>query len=99
MKDNNKNNSESNNLSKAKGIAVGMVIGAAAVALKDKKNQEYVKKSIKKVKEWAEKTSAQVGPQYAPITSEYLDYDEVMEKYDLTLDWLAGLYVNTFRSS
>ena len=60
MKDNNKNNYESNNLSKAKGIAVGMVIGAAAVALKDKKNQEYVKKSIKKVKEWAEKTSAQV---------------------------------------
>ena len=42
-----------------------------------------------------EKTSAQVGPKYAPITSEYLNYDEVMEKYDLTLDWLAGLYVNT----
>ena len=40
-------------------------------------------------------SSAQVGPKYAPITSEYLDYDEVMEKYDLTLDWLASLYVNT----
>lgn len=36
----------------------------------------------------------QAGPEYAPITSEYLDYDEVMHKYDLMLDWLAGLYVN-----
>ena len=36
----------------------------------------------------------QVGPEYAPITSEYLDYDEVMHKYDMMLDWLAGLYVN-----
>lgn len=36
----------------------------------------------------------QVGPEYAPITSEYLDYHEVMHKYDLMLDWLAGLYVN-----
>ena len=36
----------------------------------------------------------QVAPPYAPITSEYLDYDEVMEKYDRMLDWLAGLYVN-----
>ena len=36
----------------------------------------------------------QVGPEYAPITSEYLDYDEVMHKYDLMMDWLAGLYVN-----
>lgn len=38
---------------------------------------------------------SQVGPTYAPITSEYLDYDEVVEKYDHMLDWLAGLYVNT----
>jgi len=38
---------------------------------------------------------AQVGPEIAPITSEYLDYDEVMHKYDIMLDWLAGLYVNT----
>ena len=30
-----------------------------------------------------------------PITSEYLDYDEVIEKYDVMMDWLAGLYVNT----
>ena len=36
----------------------------------------------------------QVGPEYAPITSEYLDYDEVMHKYDLMMDWLAGIYVN-----
>ncbi len=36
----------------------------------------------------------QVGPEYAPITSEYLDYHEVMHKYDLMMDWLAGLYVN-----
>ena len=37
----------------------------------------------------------QVGPAYQPITSEYLDYDEVMEKYDLMLEWLCELYVNT----
>ncbi len=36
----------------------------------------------------------QVGPELAPITSEYLDYDEVMHKYDLMMDWLADLYVN-----
>ena len=36
----------------------------------------------------------QCGPEIAPITSEYLDYDEVVKKYDLMLDWLAGLYVN-----
>lgn len=42
-----------------------------------------------------EKTGEQVGPSYRPITSEYLDYDEVMEKYDVMMDWLAGLYVNT----
>ena len=40
------------------------------------------------------KTKDQVGPAYKPITSEYLDYDEVMEKYDAMMDWLAGLYVN-----
>lgn len=37
----------------------------------------------------------QVGPEIAPITSEYLDYDEVMHKYDIMLEWLATLYVNT----
>ncbi len=41
-----------------------------------------------------EKFREQCGPEYAPITSEYLDFDEVMHKYDLMLDWLAGLYVN-----
>ena len=41
-----------------------------------------------------EKTKTQVGPEYAPITSEYLDFDEVMHKYDIMMDWLSGLYVN-----
>ena len=40
------------------------------------------------------KSKDQVGPAYTPITSEYLDYDEVMAKYDKMMDWLAGLYVN-----
>ena len=42
-----------------------------------------------------EKTHEQVGPAYAPITSEYLDYDEVMQKYDAVLNWLANRYVET----
>ena len=42
-----------------------------------------------------EKNKDQVGPKYRPITSEYLDYDEVMEKYDAMMDWLAKLYVET----
>ena len=41
-----------------------------------------------------EKFKEQVAPAYAPITSEYLDYDEVIKKYEVMLDWLAGLYVN-----
>ncbi|WP_289183000.1 formate C-acetyltransferase [uncultured Dubosiella sp.] len=41
-----------------------------------------------------EKSKVQVGPEYKPITSEILDYDEVMHKYDIMMDWLAGLYVN-----
>ena len=36
----------------------------------------------------------QVGPEFQPITSEYLDYTEVMHKYDMMLDWLADIYVN-----
>ncbi|MCR4845494.1 MAG: formate C-acetyltransferase [Eubacterium sp.] len=36
----------------------------------------------------------QCGPEIAPITGDYLEYDEVMHKYDIMLDWLAGLYVN-----
>ena len=42
-----------------------------------------------------EKTGEQVGPKYRPITSEYLDYDEVMDRYDDMMEWLADLYVNT----
>lgn len=42
-----------------------------------------------------EQTLMQVGPELRPITSEYLDYDEVMERFDKMMDWLAGLYVNT----
>ena len=42
-----------------------------------------------------EKNKDQVGPKYRPITSEYLEYEEVMEKYDAMMDWLAKLYVET----
>ena len=42
-----------------------------------------------------EKTKEHVGPKYRPITSEYLDYDEVMEKYDEMMTWLAQTYVET----
>lgn len=45
-----------------------------------------------------EKFNIQAGPTYAPITSEYLDYDEVMEKYKLMLDWLADIYVNVLNT-
>lgn len=41
-----------------------------------------------------EKFGQQVAPAYAPITSEYLDYDEVIAKYKVMLDWLANIYVN-----
>jgi formate C-acetyltransferase len=41
-----------------------------------------------------EMSFVQVGPAYQAITSEYLDYDEVIKKYDVMMDWLAGLYVN-----
>ena len=37
----------------------------------------------------------QVGPKYRPVTGDYLDYDDVMDKYDQMMEWLAGLYVNT----
>ena len=40
-------------------------------------------------------SGAQVGPNFAPITSEYLDYDEVRERYALVCEWLSTLYVNT----
>ena len=42
-----------------------------------------------------EKTGAQVGPQYKPITSDVLDFNEVWASYDRMMDWLAGIYVNT----
>lgn len=42
-----------------------------------------------------EKAGEQIGPELAPITSEYLDYDEVMGKFDQMIEWLAKLYVNT----
>ena len=41
------------------------------------------------------KSKEQVGPEYTPITSEYLDYDEVIRKYEVMMDWLVGVYVNT----
>lgn len=42
-----------------------------------------------------EVSKAQVGPKYRPCTGEYLDYEDVMAKYDDMMEWLAGLYVNT----
>ena len=42
-----------------------------------------------------ERLKEQIAPKYRPITSEYLDYEEVMERYDDMMEWLAGLYVNT----
>ena len=42
-----------------------------------------------------EVSKKQVGPEFTPITSEYLDYDEVMRKYDAMMEWLAEVYVNT----
>lgn len=42
-----------------------------------------------------EKSGEQVGPMFAPVTSEYLDYDDVMLRFDQTMDWLAELYINT----
>ena len=41
-----------------------------------------------------EVSKKQVGPKFRPITSEYLDYDEVMDKYKDMMKWLAGVYVN-----
>ena len=42
-----------------------------------------------------ERLKIQVGPKYRPVTGDYLDYDDVMAKYDDMMEWLAGLYVNT----
>ena len=42
-----------------------------------------------------EESGKQVGPRYAPVTADYLDFDDVMQKYDDMMAWLAGVYVNT----
>ena len=42
-----------------------------------------------------ERLKIQVGPKYRPVTGDYLDYDDLMAKYDDMMEWLAGLYVNT----
>ncbi len=42
-----------------------------------------------------EKTGEQVGPKYRQVEGDYLEFDDIMEKYDAMMDWLAGLYVNT----
>ncbi len=42
-----------------------------------------------------ERLKEQIGPKFRPITSEYLDFDEVMSRYEDMMEWLAGLYVNT----
>lgn len=44
-----------------------------------------------------EKSGVQVSPAFSPITSEYLDYDEVMQKFDQMMRWLARVYVNTLK--
>ncbi len=44
------------------------------------------------------KSREQVGPAYRPITSEYLNYDEVIQKFDAMMEWLAGVYVNTLNA-
>jgi len=42
-----------------------------------------------------EKSGEQVGPEFAPITSDYLDYEEVSRRFDQIMEWLAGLYIST----
>lgn len=42
-----------------------------------------------------ERMKIQVGPKYRPVEGDYLDFDDVMDKYDAMMEWLAGLYVNT----
>lgn len=42
-----------------------------------------------------ERLKVQVGPKYRKVEGDYLDFDDVMDKYDLMMEWLAGLYVNT----
>ena len=42
-----------------------------------------------------EMTGEQITPEFAPVTSEYLDYDEVMGRFDQVMEWLSNLYINT----
>lgn len=42
-----------------------------------------------------EKSGAQIAPEFAPITGDYLEYDELMRKFDQMMDWLSQLYINT----
>lgn len=42
-----------------------------------------------------EKSGKQVGPEFVPVTSEILDYDEVYAKFDQMMEWLAGVYINS----
>lgn len=44
-----------------------------------------------------EKSGAQIAPAYKPITSDYLDYDEVMERFEQMMKWLAGVYMNALK--
>ena len=44
-----------------------------------------------------EKSGAQVAPMFKPITSEYLDYDEVMQRFEQMMKWLAGVYMNALK--
>ena len=44
---------------------------------------------------WMKNQKSKLVLQYAPITSEVLDYEEVMRKFDQMMEWLAGLYINT----
>lgn len=44
-----------------------------------------------------EKSGAQVAPEFKPITSEYLDYDEVMSRFEQMMKWLAGVYMNALK--
>ena len=45
-----------------------------------------------------ERMKVQVGPRYRPVTTEYLEYEDVMQKFDDMMEWLAGLYVNTLNA-
>lgn len=44
-----------------------------------------------------EKTGAQIAPKFAPVTGDYLEFDEVIEKFEQMMKWLAGVYVNALK--